>query len=157
MTWIQPLGREDPLEEGLATHSSVLAWRIPWTEECGGLQFVGPQRARHDQSHHRRARSHLRAPGEADFRLEPSSAGVGACEGSRAGPEAVPLTSFSLGRMEKANWCSTLQVSHTPESPGEMCVLQDANTWKTSSSCQHHPSTGPMNQHQQGDRFWGIK
>ena len=34
-TWIQPLGREDPLEEGMATHSSVLAWRIPWTEETG--------------------------------------------------------------------------------------------------------------------------
>ena len=37
------LGREDPLEEGMATHTSILAWRIPWTEEPGGLQPIGPQ------------------------------------------------------------------------------------------------------------------
>ena len=36
--WVQSRGREDPLEEGMATHSSMLAWRIPWTEELGGLQ-----------------------------------------------------------------------------------------------------------------------
>ena len=40
----QSLGREDPLEEGMATHSSILAWRIPWTEEPGGLQSLGSQR-----------------------------------------------------------------------------------------------------------------
>ena len=42
------MGQEDPLEESLATHSSVLSWRIPWTEESGGLQFTGSQRAGHD-------------------------------------------------------------------------------------------------------------
>ena len=42
------LGWEDPLEEGMATHSSILAWRIPWTEEPGRLQSMGSQRARHD-------------------------------------------------------------------------------------------------------------
>ena len=47
-TWVQSLGQEDPLEKGMATHSSILAWRIPWTEEPGGLQFVGSQRVRHD-------------------------------------------------------------------------------------------------------------
>ena len=41
-------GQEDPLEEGMATHSSTLAWRIPWTEEPGGLQFIGLQRVRHN-------------------------------------------------------------------------------------------------------------
>jgi len=41
-------GQEDPLEEGLATHSSTLAWRIPWTEEAGGLQCVGLQRVSYD-------------------------------------------------------------------------------------------------------------
>ena len=41
---VQSLGQEDPLEEGMATHSSVFAWRIPWTEEPGGLQFMGLQR-----------------------------------------------------------------------------------------------------------------
>ena len=47
-TWIRSLGWEDPLEEGMATHSSILAWRSPWTEEVGGLQTMGLQRARHD-------------------------------------------------------------------------------------------------------------
>ena len=42
--WVQSLGWEDRLEEGMATHSSVLAWRIPWTEGPGGLQSVGSQR-----------------------------------------------------------------------------------------------------------------
>ena len=46
-TQIQFLGQEDPLEEGTATHSSVLAWRIPWTEEPGRLQSEGSQRVRH--------------------------------------------------------------------------------------------------------------
>ena len=45
---VQPLGGEDPLEEGMATHSSILAWRIPWTEEPGGLKFIGLQRVRYD-------------------------------------------------------------------------------------------------------------
>ena len=46
--WARSLGQEDPLEEGQATHSNVLAWRIPWREEPGGLQSMGPQRIRHD-------------------------------------------------------------------------------------------------------------
>jgi len=43
-TWVQSLGREDPLEKGMATHASILAWRISWTEEPGGLQSMGSQR-----------------------------------------------------------------------------------------------------------------
>ena len=46
-TWIRSLGWEDPLEEGMATHSSLLAWRIPWTAEPGGLQSMGSQSVRH--------------------------------------------------------------------------------------------------------------
>ena len=45
---VQSLVREDPLEKGMATHSSVLAWEIPWTEEPDGLQSKGSQRVRHD-------------------------------------------------------------------------------------------------------------
>ena len=45
---VQSLGREDALEEGMATHSSILAWRIPWTEEPDGLQSIGSLRVRHD-------------------------------------------------------------------------------------------------------------
>ena len=44
---VRSLGWEDPLEDGIATHFSILAWRIPWTEEPGGLQSVGSQRIRH--------------------------------------------------------------------------------------------------------------
>ena len=47
-TQIRPLGWEDPLEKEMATHSSILAWRIPWTEEPGRLQSTGSQRVGHD-------------------------------------------------------------------------------------------------------------
>ena len=47
-TWVQSLGWEDPLEKEMATHSSILAWRIPWTEEPGKLQSTGSQKVRHD-------------------------------------------------------------------------------------------------------------
>ena len=47
-TWVQFLGWEDPLEKEMATHFSILAWRIPWTEEPSGLQSIGSQRVRHD-------------------------------------------------------------------------------------------------------------
>ena len=43
-TWIRSLSREDPMEEGMATQASILAWSIPWTEEPGGLQSMGSQR-----------------------------------------------------------------------------------------------------------------
>ena len=46
--WIRSLGWEDPLEEGMATHSSIVGWRIPWTEETVGLQSIGSQTVRHD-------------------------------------------------------------------------------------------------------------
>ena len=47
-TWVRSLGQEDPLEMEMATHPSILAWRIPWTEEPGGLQPTAMQRAGHD-------------------------------------------------------------------------------------------------------------
>ena len=46
--WVSSLGQEDPLEEGMAIHSSILAWRIPWTEEPGGLLSMGSHRVGHD-------------------------------------------------------------------------------------------------------------
>ena len=49
-TWVQSLGWEDPLEKGMATHSSTLVWRTPWTEEPGRIQSTGSQRVRHDWS-----------------------------------------------------------------------------------------------------------
>ena len=47
-TWIQSLGGEDPLEKEMATHSSILAWKTPWMEKSGRLQFMGSQRVGHD-------------------------------------------------------------------------------------------------------------
>ena len=47
-TWVRSLGQEDPLEKGMATHSSILDWRMPWTEESGRLQSMGSQRVGHD-------------------------------------------------------------------------------------------------------------
>ena len=47
-TWVQSRGWEDPLKKGIATHSSILAWRIPWTEELGGIQPMGSQGVRHN-------------------------------------------------------------------------------------------------------------
>ena len=47
-TWVRSLGREDALEKEMATHSSILAWKIPWTEEPGRLQSMGLQRVGHD-------------------------------------------------------------------------------------------------------------
>ena len=47
-TWVLSLDQEDPLEKGMATHSNILAWRIPWTQDPGRLQSMGSQRVRHD-------------------------------------------------------------------------------------------------------------
>ena len=47
-TWVQSLGQGDPLEKEMATHSSILAWEIPWTEESGRLQSMGSQQVRHN-------------------------------------------------------------------------------------------------------------
>ena len=47
-TWVQSLGWEDPLEKEMATHSSILAWKIPWMEEPGQLQSMGSKRVRHN-------------------------------------------------------------------------------------------------------------
>ena len=47
-TWVQSLSRVDPLEKGIVIHSCILSWRIPWTEEPGGLQSMGSQKVRHN-------------------------------------------------------------------------------------------------------------
>ena len=47
-TWVPSLGQDDPLEKGMATYYSIVAWKIPWTEEPGGLQSMGSQRVGHE-------------------------------------------------------------------------------------------------------------
>ena len=49
-TWVRSLGQEEPLEKGMATHPSILAWRIPWTEEPGGLQSMGVAKLCHSDT-----------------------------------------------------------------------------------------------------------
>ena len=56
---VRSLSREDPLEEGMATHSSILAWRMLWTEEPGGLQSIGSQRVEHDYTDLTRMHEHI--------------------------------------------------------------------------------------------------
>ena len=58
-TQIQSLDLEDPLGEGMATHCSILAWRIPWTEEPGGPQYKGSQRVGHNQSYYMYTHTHI--------------------------------------------------------------------------------------------------
>ena len=57
-TWVQSLGQEDPLKEGMATHSSILVRKIPWTEEAGGLQSMGSQTVGHTAEHAGTVASH---------------------------------------------------------------------------------------------------
>ena len=67
-TWVWSLSWEDPLEEKMATHYSILAWKIPWTEELGGLQSTGSQRVRHDWAWMQKKKS-LRMLGHISFYL----------------------------------------------------------------------------------------
>ena len=75
--WVGSLGQEDPLEEEMATHSGILAWRIPWTEKPGGLQSMESQRVRDDLATEHSCHDHLtqtdvRTPGpELPFMLYP--------------------------------------------------------------------------------------
>ena len=129
-TLVRSLGQEDSLEEGMAPHCSVLAWRIPWTGEPGGLQSVGSQRPRYDQSDHRHACSHLSAPWRSPFQAEAQQSWGGAGGGSRAVPEACPPDIFLAWHDGESQLVLHPAISHTPEIPGEMRVLQDANTRK---------------------------
>ena len=79
-TWVQSLGWEDALEDGMATHSSILAWRIPWTEEPGGLQSIGSQRVGHDWATKcsTAQQAHVQAGGSGSILpLHPSYSGLG--------------------------------------------------------------------------------
>ena len=122
-TWVQSLGQVDPLEKGVATHSSVAAWRIPWTEEPGVLQFMGSQRLRPDRA----AQETLLVP-DVPGRLLLTSPGGGhrCCEAfcsaqvsfhSREGGHGPNShgdeISETLGQV-KASGCKTQRTTQTP-------------------------------------------
>ena len=69
-TWILSLGQEDPPEKGMVTHSSILAWRIPWIEESGGPQSMGSQRVRHNWVTHTHTHTHTHAHTYQDRRTD---------------------------------------------------------------------------------------
>ena len=105
-TRVQSLGWEDPLEKGMATHSSILAWRILWTEEPGGLQSMGPQRVGHDWRHW----AHTHKP------LQPFSVSFPCCSILDLGK----LYIFSLSASQKFHiWIST-RGSDTNKHPSQV-------------------------------------
>ena len=107
-TWVQSLGQEDTLEEEVATHSSVLAWRITWTEEPGGLQSMGSHRL----AHWKVTLTLPEAPS-----LPAATVGVGALLSlRRAGPS--PMPPVTVGQVRGAPFPSPLgQRSYWPPSP----------------------------------------
>ena len=103
-TQVQFLSQEDPLEKGMATHSSVLAWRIPWTEEPGRLQCLGSQRVRHDWATNTATASQLCLPWQ--YHLEKSWAH---CRHNSCGFLApVNLTCFLHSWQQTSSWVPLL-------------------------------------------------
>ena len=113
-TWVQSLGREELLEKEMATHSSILAWRIPWTEEPGGLQSMGSQRLRHDgASEHTR-----RSTEEPLFALVVGRPVIPLTSGSGFSPKPQPpgKTLASRGSCSERTWLP----------PAHLMVLADS-------------------------------
>ena len=119
---VRSLGREDPLEEGMATHSSILARRIPWTEESGGLQSTGSQKSRTGLKH-LSMHSIYYTPGS----LEQGSPNPG----PRIGTSLWPVRNFSghtAGGGQQVSEQSFICIySHSPSlpSPPELCLLKN--------------------------------
>ena len=93
--WVRSLGWKDPLEKGMATHSGVLAWKIPWTEEPGRPQPVGSQRVRHDSEHAHTLTSAVK--------IRPDSTGWKLC--LTASREARPRTMPDCGLIPQVAEC----------------------------------------------------
>ena len=100
-TWVRSLGWEDLLEKGTATHSTILAWRIPWTEEAGGLQSMGSQRVSHDRSNLARMHAGTFLAGQW-LRLCTSTAGVEGLIPSQ-GTEILPAAQHSQKKRKHSN------------------------------------------------------
>ena len=96
-TWVQSLDWEDPLEEKMATHSSILAWRIPWTEEPGGLSSMVSERVRQTEDACTRVKPGLLVCGHTLFLQQWSSAGAAFC--------ICPLLQGTTGNVWRLFWC----------------------------------------------------
>ena len=100
--WVRSLGWEDPMQKEMATHSNILAWRIPWTEELGGLQFMESQRVGYDWAC-TRTHAHTHASG---FGRDAWSRGPGRGEGSGGNWSSYPgdWSSMSLRKSRWEGW-----------------------------------------------------
>ena len=117
-TWVRSLGREDPLEEEMATHSRILTWKIPWTEEPGGLQSMGSQRGGHILANKWTVRSfHVyQDPSAAEI----SSSRVICCHsGSNFSLPCLPvsLLTNTNPRVKLHCWVTAVRASATRRSP----------------------------------------
>ena len=145
------LGREDPLEKGMATHSSILAWRSPWTEEPGGLQTTRPQRVRHDW-----ATNTLLSPRQESQCVLPYSRGD--CRtAEQSGPRIHPFPAWKVGEGEgrkaelfDVGLTSFSELWHRiskPSTVGGMALAPYMDFFKkkkkTVSSCLHQPRARP--------------
>ena len=93
-TWVRSLGREDPLEKEMATHFSILAWEMPWTEEPGGLQSMGSRRVRHGWGNWARATDEIAPDGFTEATAVRETWGLG--EGKTESLHSKPLKNFFL-------------------------------------------------------------
>ena len=113
--WVQSLGQEDPLEEGMAIHSSVLAWKNPWTEEPGSLLSLGSQRASHDGSNRACMHTHVQleqyAAGVKVCVSEPSWLQKGAQLGSHLQPSSVVSWGLTQGDQGDRDTTKTLLIA----------------------------------------------
>ena len=117
-TWVWSLGREDSLERGRATHSSILAWRIPWTEEPGELQSIELQRVRHDWSefsHHHNPHYHF--PGRTCAPALPERCSVSARLRATHWNRTARLWAAGLGLHKRVASVKISRFQTLPESP----------------------------------------
>ena len=124
-TRVQSLGQENPLEEGMTIHTSILAWRIPWTEELGGLQPTGSQRKRHNWATNTSTTTHWR------FWLAESSVGMesvwnaGDCREPRWGTPPVAKVmkkeARHTQRQDRASGVPLKILEHLPQKPESDC------------------------------------
>ena len=147
--WVRSLGREDTLEKGMATHSSILAWEILWTEEPGGLQSIASQGVRHDIAANTNT-TDLTGPHGTNGVWEQSSRrgkrchwrGSGGCQPSSAPKlwlssllSSLPSFQVTWQRAIRTVTASALGILMWPASMGEKPIKEGGNMYMTDSCC----------------------
>ena len=136
-TWIWSLGQENPLEEEMATHFSILAWKIPWTQESGVLQSKGLQRVEHDWAHRRTHRhTHRHTHTDTQFLSFPHSAVVNNLWPMQETPDAGSISALGRSPGVGNRTHSSMLAWKAPraEEPGGLHGVTKSQTWM---STQH--------------------